>query len=74
MEETPTDAGRVVTLPEIAKRIGVTSRIAGRIFEQYRDQLPEPQRVGIIRTWPESAIELFASLLATERRARGDEL
>jgi hypothetical protein len=63
MEDTTTKS---LTLPQIARALGVTLRVAGRIAEK----IPPPGRIGIIRVWPPGSVEVFRSIMQAERVAK----
>ncbi len=62
---------KTLTAPQIAARLGVGRAVFERLVRQYDERLPEPDRVGIIRCWPESIVELLQKLLAEEARISG---
>ncbi|MBI4564391.1 MAG: hypothetical protein HY716_06830 [Planctomycetes bacterium] len=59
-----------ITLPEIARALGLTRATTERLVAQYAQRIPPCERVGIIRTWPAEVVETLKSVLQEEERLR----
>jgi len=59
-----------ITLPEMARRIGVTRATAERLVTQYSERLGSVERFGIVRSWPVHALETLRSIHSEEQRLR----
>lgn len=66
------DAKSRITLPELARRLGVTRATAERLVSQYQERLGAVERFGIVRSWPVQAMETLKSILTEEERLRGE--
>lgn len=59
-----------VTLPELARQLGVTRATAERLVAQYSERLGTVERFGIVRSWPVEALGSLRMILAEEQRLR----
>lgn len=57
-----------LTLPELARTLGITRALAERLVAQYPERLGAVERFGIVRSWPAAALESLRSILAEEAR------
>jgi hypothetical protein len=64
------DSQSRITLPELARRLGVTRATAERLVSQYGDRLGPVERFGIVRSWPVNAVESLRTIIAEEQRLR----
>ena len=60
-----------VTLPEMAKKLGISRAVAERLVSEYQNILPDFERVGITRIWPSDVVEELKRIIAEEQRLRG---
>lgn len=59
-----------VTLPALARMLGITRARAERLVTQYADRLGPCERYGIVRSWPEAALDTLRTVLTEEARLR----
>lgn len=59
-----------LTLPEMVRALGETRATIERLVIQYKARIGEPERAGIVRTWPAVALDQLRLILAEEARAR----
>ena len=63
MEESRTR----LTMPALARAVGVTRSRAERLVMQYADRLGAVERAGIVRTWSADAVDTLRVVLDEER-------
>lgn len=59
-----------VTLPAACREIGKPRTWGERVVWEYRETLPEPQRLGIVRVWPRLLIDRLRDIAKRESFAR----
>lgn len=56
------------TLPEFCRKLGKSRGWGERVIWEYRDELPHPSRVGIVRVWPVAILEKLQAIICREER------
>lgn len=57
-----------VTLPAACRKVGKPKSWGERVFQEYKAELGEPTRIGIVRVWPCVVIEKLREIIAREER------
>ena len=60
-----------VTLPAACREIGKPRTWGERIVWEYKDVLPEPHRLGIVRVWPRALVDRLREIAVREAQRRG---